>query len=53
MTEAPERDVDDILLLKTDQSDAVTQPLVEEFAVSQVIELTERVRPEENERTFS
>ncbi len=53
MTEAPESDVEEILLLKTPQSAAVRHPLVEMFATSQVIEFTERVSPDEKVRAFS
>jgi hypothetical protein len=41
------------LLLKTDQSAATRQPLVEAVAASQVTAFTVRVRPEEKESTFS
>ncbi len=53
MTEAPESEELEILLLKTPQSAAVRHPLVEPFATSQVIEFTERVRPDEKVRAFS
>jgi energy-converting hydrogenase Eha subunit C len=43
----------DTLLLKSDQLDAVKHPVVAAFATSQVIELTERVRPPEKVRAFS
>ena len=53
MTEAPESDEEEILLLKIFQSAEVTHPLVDAFATSQVIEFTERVRPDEKVRAFS
>ncbi len=53
MTEAPESDDEEILLLKIFQSAEVTHPLVDAFATSQVIEFTERVRPDEKVRAFS
>lgn len=53
MTDAPESDEEEILLLKTDQSAAVRHPLVLAFATSQVMEFTLLVRPDEKERTFS
>ena len=46
-------DVEEILLLKSAQSEALTHPFVEAEAVSQVMEFTERVSPPENERMFS
>ena len=53
MTEAPESEELEILLLKTPQSAAVRHPLVEMFATSQVIEFTARVSPDEKVRAFS
>jgi len=46
-------DDDDTLLLKSDQSDEVRQPKVDEFAVLQETVLTERVSPDEKDKTFS
>ena len=48
MTDAPESEVLDTLLLKSDQSDDETHPFVEPFAVSHVIAFTDRVTPLEN-----
>ena len=53
MIEAPERDEDEILLLKTDQSEDVRHPKVEEFAVSQSTSLTVLVSPSPNVRGTS
>ena len=53
MTEAPDRDVLDILLLNTLQSAAERHPLVDEFAVSQVTEFTALVSPDEKVSGFS
>ena len=53
MTDAPESDDEEILLLKIDQSAAIKHPLVEALAASQVTELTDRVRPDEKVRAFS
>ena len=50
---APDREVLDILLLKTDQSAANRHPLVEALAASQVTELTALVNPEEKVNGFS
>jgi len=47
------RDELEILLLKIDQSADVTHPFAAPVATSQVIELTERVRPDEKVRAFS
>ena len=41
----PDRELDEILLLKTDQSEASRHPKTEDEAVSQVTVLVERVRP--------
>ena len=41
------------LLLKSDQSEAARHPLVAAVATSQVMELIERVRPDEKVRAFS
>lgn len=45
ITEAPEREVEDILLLNLVQSVVERQPKTEAEAVSQVTVLTERVSP--------
>ena len=46
-------EVEEILLLKIDQSAEVRQPLVVEFATSQVTEFIALVRPEEKESPAS
>jgi hypothetical protein len=53
MIDSPERDEDEILLLKTDQSASKRQPKVEALAVLQSTSLTVLVRPSEKVRGTS
>ena len=53
MTDAPESEEEEILLLKFVKSEAARHPLVAVDALSQVIAFTERVSPEEKVRMFS
>ena len=53
MTDAPESEELEILLLKFVKSEASRQPFVEAVAVSQVMLFTARVSPDEKVRMFS